>query len=44
VEWVAVERALERMTYGSEVSLLRHLLSLPSLQPGRLHASGERAG
>ncbi len=43
-EWVSVERALERMTYGSEVSLLRHILSLPSLRLSLLHASGERAG
>lgn len=33
VEWVPVDRALEKMTYGSEASLLRHILSLPG-SPG----------
>ena len=30
VEWVPVERALEKMTYESEVSLLRHILAPPA--------------
>lgn len=30
VEWVPVERALEKMTYESEVSLLRHILTPPA--------------
>ncbi len=47
-EWVSVERALEKMTYGSEVSLLRHILILPPDTKAVLtdHATGdtERAG
>lgn len=31
VEWVPLERALEKMTYASEVSLLRHILSRPGM-------------
>lgn len=31
VEWVSIDRALEKMTYSSEVSLLRHILGLPML-------------
>jgi 8-oxo-dGTP diphosphatase len=30
VEWVPVGTALEKMTYNSESSLLRHILSLPA--------------
>lgn len=30
VEWVPLPRALEKMTYSSEVSLLRHILALPA--------------
>lgn len=30
VEWVAIDRALEKMTYSSEASLLRHILGLSS--------------
>src|SRR5581483_8181614 len=29
VEWVPIDRALEKMTYSSEASLLRHILALP---------------
>lgn len=29
VEWAPIDRALEKMTYASEVSLLRHILSMP---------------
>ncbi len=31
VEWVPVTQALEKMTYSSEASLLRHILNLPRL-------------
>jgi 8-oxo-dGTP pyrophosphatase MutT (NUDIX family) len=34
VEWVAIDRALEKMTYSSEASLLRHILGLPSPSDG----------
>lgn len=30
VEWVPIERALEKMTYESEASLLRHILTPPA--------------
>lgn len=29
VEWVSIDHALEKMTYSSEASLLRHILTLP---------------
>ena len=48
VEWVAVERALEKMTYSSEASLLRHIMADPALSggtpPGRTSHGAERAG
>src|SRR5579875_2941710 len=47
VEWVAVERALEKMTYGSEVSLLRHILTPPQAKnaaAARRPKDSERAG
>ena len=46
-EWVAVERALEKMTYGSEISLLRHILVPPQAKAAPSdHGTGnaERAG
>ena len=51
VEWAPVERALEKMTYGSETSLLRHIMALPTLPtlgtaapPPASSADTERAG
>jgi len=46
-EWVPIERALEKMTYGSEVSLLRHILIPPQTEaapPERAAGDTERAG
>lgn len=49
VEWVPVDRALEKMTYSSEASLLRHILSNTGLtsgeqRPGPPPREAERAG
>lgn len=46
-EWVSIDRALEKMTYGSEASLLRHILSTAypdGSATQRQRASTERAG
>ena len=46
-EWVPVDRALEKMTYGSEISLLRHILFPPQPKAApseRATGDAERAG
>lgn len=44
VEWVALDRALEKMTYSSEASLLRHIMADPNFTPRRTSQGAERAG
>ena len=44
VEWVALDRALEKMTYSSEASLLRHIMADPNFTQRRTSHGAERAG
>ena len=47
VEWVAADRALEQMSYSTEASLLRHVLTKPDPladRQGRAGHGAQRAG